>query len=93
MLRDYELGLEVLQHPLVAMQTLADGWNTTERREADEQLEALTCDAVWRSTYMYMRHGAGCGDQGHEAAVKEANKITARVRKVLGYSTTHPIKV
>ena len=90
---DYLRGIEVVQHPPGAMQGLADGWNTTERREADEQLEALAVAAVWRSTYFYMRHGAGCGDQGHEAAVKEANKITARVRKVLGYSTTHPIKV
>ena len=37
--------------------------------------------------YLDERHGYGCGDQGHEAAKKQAAHALHKVRKALGYST------
>jgi len=38
--------------------------------------------------YEYVEHrwNTGCGDQGHEDSVKEANKALTRVRKALGFT-------
>jgi hypothetical protein len=36
---------------------------------------------LWRETQR-----TGCGDQGHEDSVKEANKALTRIRKALGFN-------
>ena len=38
------------------------------------------------SGYLSLRGAAGCGDHGHEDAMKEANKKLKKVRKALGFT-------
>ena len=60
--------------------------------EALEQaLEGIATGAARLATYIGQREGHGCGDQSHEAAVKESNKVVAKVRRALGYNVTHPV--
>ncbi len=59
-------------------------------------LEGMAERAAWLAAYTDMRHGLGCGDQGHDAAVKAANK-TARLLWCKGfgyngYTDANPIE-
>lgn len=45
----------------------------------------IVCLARFRE-YIEQRDGAGCGDQGHEAAVKAQNKLATKVRRALGFT-------
>ncbi len=50
-------------------------------------LESMAQRAAWLATYADMRHGLGCGDQGHDSAVKAANKTSKLVWcKGFGYN-------
>jgi hypothetical protein len=49
------------------------------------ELDAIIEHAARPRGYLEMRHGNGCGDQGHASAVKESNKLVAKIRKALGF--------
>lgn len=36
--------------------------------------------------YLDTRHRSGCGDQGHGKAVKDSNKMAAKIRAALGFT-------
>ena len=72
--------------PPAEMQELCDGMKTAERGKASEELQSLILAAAWRYAYVDARYGAGCGDQGHESAVKAANKLLAAIRKAMGFT-------
>lgn len=52
-----------------------------------DALDGLIQHAAWIGGYIDMRHGNGCGDQGHKFAVREANTRLAKIRKALGYTS------
>ena len=65
--------------------------NPDKLRSVYEALEGIATGAVRASAYLAMRDGYGMGDQGHTKAVKESNKVVAKVRKALGFNITHPV--
>lgn len=56
------------------------------RQRLAREADALAQDAAWLSAYLDQRGAAGCGDNGHEEAVKYADKRKKQIRKVLGYT-------
>jgi hypothetical protein len=50
------------------------------------QLDGLCESAARLAAYVGEREGYGCGDQGHDAAVRKQNRVAGNVRKALGYT-------
>ena len=68
----------------------------TEKMEDNENflirhyLEAIAGKAGQLAGYIDMRHGFGCGDQGHDAGVKQANRNGEMIHcKVFRYNAFH----
>jgi len=65
---------------------------------SDEKLEIIVEAEEYVLTFMAVlgyvgaRYGFGCGDQGHDMAVKECNKFIAKTKKILGYNVHLEIK-
>lgn len=57
---------------------------------AQGEIDRAAGDAAVRyamlCTYAMYRGGAGCGDHGHDEALKRARRIRRRLRRVLGYT-------
>lgn len=68
------------------MQSKADQMPSVDRGRLSGELQSLAMNAIWKSAYLDARYGSGCGDQGHESAVKAANKATVGLRRVLGFT-------
>lgn len=77
---------ELLELPKAKYREVFDNMPSKERGELERELDNIAQAAAWAYGYAEQRYGSGCGDQGHEDAVKEANKTLAGVRKVLGYT-------
>lgn len=54
-------------------------------QEAGAIAERYAQRASYLADYLDTRGGAGCGDHGHEAACKSAQRRVKRVRKALGF--------
>lgn len=52
----------------------ADGLTEIEKERVRRDLEAIAERAAMLAAYLDSRHGYGGGDQGHEKAVKAANR-------------------
>lgn len=52
----------------------------------EKEAAAVSQRAAWVSEYLSLRGASGCGDHGHDEAVKGANKYLKKVRKALGYT-------
>ncbi len=63
-----------------------DPINKQDLQDIELRLSCIAQGAAERATYIGMRHGHGCGDQGHEDADDEAKKVLKGVRKAMGYS-------
>lgn len=55
-------------------------------QDIDTNATAQAVQFATLAAYAAYRGGAGCGDHGHEAAMKAAHKAEKRIRKALGYS-------
>jgi len=76
------------------LEAFVDQLNTEERRLLSEHCESIAASAAFTASYLSERYGYGCGDQGHDDAVKAANKVRRIVRcKAFGYNETRDIKV
>ena len=64
--------------PACDLQEFTDGLTTEERRLLAEQCERIATHAGFVAKYIEERYGYGCGDQGHEDALKAANKARQR---------------
>lgn len=84
---------ELLLKAPIELEAIADNMTGREKAEMLGELEGLLAGAAFIYGYIDMRYGSGCGDQGHDSAVKNANRVRITTRKVLGYSITHPIRV
>jgi hypothetical protein len=61
---------------------------------AQRLLEGLAERAAMLAGYLDERHGYGCGDQGHEKAVKTMNKYGRTVwMKIFGYNGYHELNI
>lgn len=60
--------------------------NSGDASSIDDYACSLSVIAAEISAYACMRGGNGCGDHGHDAAMKAVEKKRKRVRKALGYS-------
>jgi hypothetical protein len=68
-------------------QKAIDAMSEKERDELRKQFEVISEKAGILAGYLEERHGYGCGDQGHEKAVKQANRNGRMIRiKVFGYN-------
>jgi hypothetical protein len=65
--------------------------NRARLQTLEQALEGIATGADRLAAYMGQRHGYGCGDQGHDRAVRESNKVVATVRRAFGYHVTHPV--
>ena len=64
-----------------------DRMTKREREDLRRMMEGIAEKAAFLAGYLDMRHGAGCGDQGHTSAVKRANR-NGRITwmKAFGYN-------
>lgn len=68
--------------------------HTDERDEMRRKLEAISERAGMLAAYIDERHGYGCGDQGHDKAVKEMNRAGRKIHMdVFGYNAFHDLSI
>jgi hypothetical protein len=78
-------------HNTETYKALADNWNdcamgkNQSMADAIRELERSMLELSRLHAYLEMRHGNGCGDQGHMDALKAIDKRQKELRKVLGY--------
>ena len=76
----------------VQLEKLVSDMDSQERVEVENFLEAIAEKASQYAGYFEMRYGHGCGDQGHEDAVKRFNRNGKMVHcKTFGYNAYLPI--
>ena len=68
----------------------AEGLSDSDLQEVSKILENRGEHLI--GAYLGERAGYGCGDQGHEKAVKSFNKVMAKCRKVCGFTVTFALK-
>lgn len=81
-----ELGELLWQTSPVGLQAKADAMTASDRGRLGEQLQTVAITAAWRSAYLDARYGSGCGDQGHDDAVKAAYRVSIALRKAFGFT-------
>lgn len=68
-----------------------------QKEDLDETrrlLEGIAERCAFLAGYLDERYGYGCGDQGHEKAVKTGNKHSRAVwMKVFGYNAHHNLNI
>ena len=70
---------ELLDMAPADLQYAVDSMTKAERQKAERYLEGIAYRAAGFAAYLGERCGHGCGDQGHERAVKAANKARKAV--------------
>ena len=78
-----ELGMGELQS--ICDQKLNSG-KSGDLQALENELTHLATLASRYAIYVSLRHGCGCGDQGHDSAYKESEKVYKAVRKKLGFT-------
>lgn len=78
-------ALRILQRP-IAEWPQAINSTRASLQEIESDLSALTQRAALLTAYLGHRYNTGCGDQGHEASAKKANRCLVAVRRALGFS-------
>lgn len=57
-----------------------------DKQALESELSALVQRAALLEAYISRRWNTGCGDQGHSASVRHANRVLSRIRKALGFT-------
>ncbi len=57
-----------------------------DKQGAEAELSALIQRAALLEAYISQRWNTGCGDQGHEASARHANRTIVKIRRALGFS-------
>jgi hypothetical protein len=77
----------------VDLKDYVEKMKTQEMDLLRRELEGIAERAAFLAGYLDERHGYGCGDQGHDKAVKTANKNGRKVWvQVFGYNAYHDIR-
>ena len=80
-------AVTIMKKAPVEWEKTLDRMKSADRNELVTELEAISYRAALLAGYVDARYGNGCGDQGHKAAVKSANKVGKIVRcKAFGYN-------
>jgi len=82
----------VLKKAPVDFDEIATNMTTEHRGEVTRELEAIAAGAAFAAAYFSARYGEGCGDQGHDYAVKCANRAKRMTRKAFGYDVTAEVR-
>ena len=78
----------------IEWEKLVDTMPTGEREVLRQELEGISERAAVLAGYLDERHGYGCGDRGHENAIKRANRNGKMVwMKVFGYNGYHGLTI
>ncbi len=77
----------------IQLEAIADGFTQQQRNDMARELEAIAAYAAFAAGYLASRSGEGCGDQGHAAALKAANRARRLTRGAFGYTTTPPFRM
>ena len=78
----------------VEWEKIIDKIKVNERRGLAKELEGISKRAGILAAYIEERYGYGCGDQGHEAAVKKMNRAGKMIHmKVFGYTAYHNLNI
>lgn len=77
---------EFITAPLVEWEKTVDAMTPEQRGQMSDMLDAIAQKCARAAGYVSHRYGCGCGDHGHNSAVKNANKVLSGVRKALGYT-------
>lgn len=90
----YKAAMGLLTLPPVLVRAAVEAMSTAQRRDVSHFLERLAERAAWLATYLEERTGYGCGDQGHEQAVRNANRAGRAVWcKAFGYNAHAELRV
>ena len=76
---------ELLEMPLKDWDAAFSGPKYSAQ-EVERECACLIHAATRLMGYAQARGATGCGDHGHRAAVKEQNKLVAKIRKAMGYT-------
>jgi len=81
---------KILKSPLLDLPVFCMNMKNTAQIAAE--LEYLSKRAGMIAAYLNERHGHGCGDQGHEKAIKEMNRVGKTIwMKAFGYNGFLPV--
>lgn len=81
----------VIEKAFVALPKIAA--NMTNKQDVIHDLEALAQRAGMMAAYLSERHGSGCGDQGHNTALKAMNRAGKIIHmKAFGYNAFHELR-
>ncbi len=84
----------IMKRAPVDWKKTVDRLKLQDRDTLRQELERIAIHAAMLAEYLDKRHGYGCGDQGHEAAMRKANKIGKLVRmKGFGYNGYYELTV
>jgi hypothetical protein len=81
----------VLEKAFNALPKIAE--NMTNKQDVIHDLEAIAKRAGMMAAYLSERHGSGCGDQGHDKALKAMNRTGKIIHmKAIGYNAFHELR-
>ena len=76
---------QIIKRPYVDLSMMAP--NIKNLQELVRELEALSERAGMMAAYLEERNGYGCGDQGHERAIKNMNRVGKIIHtRAFGYN-------
>jgi hypothetical protein len=81
-----ELHAKVQNAALVDLDAIAASLSKNELQDVTNWLEGQMQYHARIWAYLSARHGSGCGDQGHDEAVKQQNKAVCHVRRMIGFT-------
>jgi hypothetical protein len=91
---DETIARRLMRLAPVKFEKAVDRLNHGERETVTRALEAIADRAAWLARYLDERAGYGCGDQGHAAGVKSANRVgTLLWVKGFGYGAYHNLTI
>lgn len=80
----------IIKRPLSDLSMISN--NIKNKQELIQHLEELSKRAGMIAAYLSEREGYGCGDQGHEKAIKAMNKAGKTIWcKAFGYNAFHDL--
>lgn len=84
----------IMKRAPVDWEKTVDRIKSQDRDTLRRELEGIAERAGILAGYLDERHGYGCGDRGHKAAMKRANKNGKLIwMKVFGYNGFHELTI
>lgn len=84
--RENEIMRPKYRQPLERIRRTTDRLSQAERSEWCSAIESDLQSAAFLLAYLEDRGVAGCGDNGHESAVKAGERQKKQVRRIVGFT-------